>query len=164
MKKSELKTSDTLTPAILQKAPVWEFVNDDALGELAMRPVSKLPVKNLKGRLVGTELFLANGRRVWGLLGNVQVDNQRFNEHFMTVSVERDGQWFMMARYHDYDAAERGPKALADFLGMAADDVFPISYDISGISLGEMGSLIGRVEMEPRERLTRAQVIALAVP
>lgn len=164
MMKSELKTPETLTPSVLRKTPVWEFVNDDELGELAMRPVKKLPVKNLNGRLVGTELLLANGCRVWGLLGNVKVSNPRFNEHFMTVSAQRDGQWFMMSRYHDYDAAERGPKALADFLGMAVDEVFPISYDISGISLGEIDSLVGRVEKEPRERLTRAQVIALAVP
>ena len=163
MNKSELKTPDTLTPLDLRKNPVWEFVNDDELGELAMRPIRKLPVKNLNGRLVGTELILANGQKVFGLLGNVKVNNPKFNKHFMTVSVERDGQWFMMSRYHDYDAADRGPAALAAFLGMTIDNIFPISYNISNVSLGESESLVGCIPKEPQERLTRAQVIALAV-
>jgi hypothetical protein len=164
MKKLEFKKAELLTTADLQQAPVWEFVNDDELGETAMRPIKKLPVKNLAGRLVGTEVRLANGSKVWGLLGNVKVANPKLNEHFITLSVERDGTWFTMARYHDIERNEHGPQALAEFLGLRVDEVFPISYDISRFSLGDPAALVGTIEKEPREKLTRAQIIGLAVP
>jgi hypothetical protein len=164
MKKLEFKKAELLTTADLQQAPVWEFVNDDELGETAMRPIKKLPVKNLASRLVGTEVRLANGNKVWGLLGNVKVTNPKLNEHFITLSVERDGIWFTMARYHDIERKERGPQALAKFLRLRIDEVFPISYDISRFSLGDPAALVGTLDKEPQEKLTRAQIIGLAVP
>jgi hypothetical protein len=120
--------------------------------------------QNLSGHLVGTELSLAGGQRICRFLGNVKVHDPKFNEHFMEASLWHDGKWFNLARYHDFDAVKRGPQALADFLGMPLDEVFPISYDIRGLSLGDAGSLVGRIEKEPRERLTRAEVIRMAVP
>ena len=69
-----------------------------------------------------------------------------------------------MARYHDFDASERGPQVLAAFLGLPIKEVFPISYDISRFSLGASAALVGTIEQEPREKLTRAQIIGLAVP
>lgn len=163
MKKFNLKLPNALTPSDLKRFPVWEFVNDDEVGELALRPVKRVPVRSLRSRLVGSEFRLANGRRVWGLLGNVSVDDPRLTEHVRTIAVECEGVWFWMSRYHDFEAAKRGPEELARFLGLPVEDVFPITYDISSVSLGAAGALVGSIEREPRERLTRSQVISLVV-
>ena len=161
--KNPTKKVEGLTVSDLETFPVWQLVNNDD-AETAVRPVKKLPVKNLDGRLVGTRVRLSNGTSVWALVGNVDVTNPRLTQHFITLSVLSGGLWFTMARYHDYDASERGPVALAAFLGLQVDEVFPVSYDISQFSLGDSGALVGLIEKEPRERLTRAQIIALAVP
>ena len=43
--------------------PVWEFVNDDALGETAVRPVQKLPVENAhRHRGAGQGVSAGEGR------------------------------------------------------------------------------------------------------
>ena len=59
---------------------------------------------------------------------------------------------------------ERGPDALARFLGLPLAEVFPIAYDVSAIVQGAQDSVQGHVLAEPRVRLTRAELIALAVP
>ena len=99
------------------------------------------------------------------MLGNIDPTNPRLTEHFLTVSVFRsDGALFHLARYHDLDAIERGPAALAAFLGLSLKAVFPLSYDVSAIVTGLPEVVRGTITSEPRERLTRAEVIALAVP
>jgi hypothetical protein len=69
-----------------------------------------------------------------------------------------------MARYHDFDAKTHGPRSLAKFLRLPLSSVFPISYDISAHCVGDRVALVGTIEARPKERLTRAQIIALAVP
>ena len=69
-----------------------------------------------------------------------------------------------LSRYFDVDYSENGPEALARFLGLDVDEVFPISYDITRYADGNRASLVGSILKEPREKLTRAQLIALAVP
>jgi len=158
------KKIEELTVADLEAFPVWQYANSDQRGETAVRPVKRTPGKSLTGRFVGTQVRLANGAKVWALIGNVDASNPRLTQHFLTLSVFREGRWFTMARYHDFDANERGPEALAAFLGLRVEDVFPISYDISRCSLGDPAALVGNIAKEPREKLTRAQIIALAVP
>lgn len=158
------KQIEGLTIADLKAFPVWQYVNSDERGETAVRPVKKTPVKSLTARVVGSQVRLGNGTNVWAIIGNVDVNNPRLTQHFLTLSVFRDGRWFTMARYHDIDANERGPGALAAFLGLRIDEVFPIAYDISCFSIGDPAALTGRIEKEPSEKLTRAEIIALAVP
>lgn len=158
------KRVEDLNEADLAAHPVWQYVNSDERGETLVRPIKKMPVKNMTGKEVASRVTLANGSTPWALIGNIDVTNPRLTEHFLTLSILRDGQWFTMARYHDFDAAERGPDALAEFCGLKLADVFPICYDISHVTLGESSVLVGKIEKEPRERLTRAQIIALAVP
>ena len=43
-------------------------------------------------------------------------------------------------------------------------DVFPIHYDIRRLCKGDPAALAGSVEKRPKERLTRSQIIGLAVP
>lgn len=161
----QLKKVEELTVDDLRAFPVWQYTNtDEHVGETVVRPVQRIPVKTLTGRIVGTQVTLANGSARWALIGNVDAGNPRLTQHFLTLSVFERNRWFTMARYHDFDAKERGPVALAAFLKLSVEAVFPIAYDISRYSVGDAGALIGIIEATPRERLTRAQIIALAVP
>ena len=108
--------------------------------------------------------MLASGRRVWALIGNVDPTNPRLTEHFVTISVEHNGRWFTLSRYHDFDYADNGPEALSRFLGYPIDDVFPIAYDIQEYAEGDAAALCGQIRKDPRERLSRAEIIAMAVP
>jgi hypothetical protein len=159
-----VKQVDTLQVADLQAHPVWQYTNREGGDETFVRPVKRVPIANLSGKVVGTQVMLANGRRAWALIGNVDPTNARLTEHFITLSVERDGQWFTLSRYHDFDYAENGPEAFSRFLGLPVDDVFPIAYDIQEYAKGDAAALAGQIRSEPRERLSRAEIIAMAVP
>ncbi len=164
MTKESAKNVDDLTIRDLRKAPVWKYVNDDiGSGELAVAPVKKMPVADLSGCLVGTQVRLANGAHVWAMIGNLDTRDQRRNKHFLFLRVFRGSASFPLARYHDVDAEENGPAALAAFLGRPIDDVFPIEYDLRAVGVGDTRALVGRIEREPSERLTDAEIIRLAV-
>ncbi len=158
-----MKPVDTLTLVDLREHSVWQYAPGGG-DEACVRPVKRLPVTTLTGKLVGTQVALANGTSVWALIGNVDASNPRLTAHFMTLSVERGGSWFHLARYHDFDASERGPEQLAAFLDLTVDDVFPISYDLLQHAKGDPKALRGTIQAKPPEVLTRDQIIALAVP
>lgn len=159
-----MKSIEKLTAHDLRAFPVWQYVNQDGLGETAVRPVKTIPVKTLNNRVVGTEVKLANGTTRWALVGNIDLKNVRLTEHFLSLSLFDRGRWLPLARYHDADAKERGPNSLARSLELPVEAVFPINYDISRYCVGVRDVVVGSILSEPRERLTRAQVIALAVP
>lgn len=130
MPSSEIKLVDALQVLDLKRCPVWEFVSGDQGDETMVRPVKRLPVTSLAGKIVGSRVRLASGNRLWALIGNLDTKNVRLNERFATFSFERNGLWFNLARYHDADYDRRGPSALARFLGISVDEVFPILYDV----------------------------------
>jgi hypothetical protein len=84
-------------------------------------------------------------------------------EHLLTLSIEHAGKWFDLARYHDPDYTTRSPEALARFLGLAVDEIFPISFDLRPYVEGDPAVLQGSVLREPRERLSRDEIIAMAL-
>jgi hypothetical protein len=149
------KPAESLDVADLSAHPVWMFVNDDSLGETVVRPVQRVPVTNLSGKLVGTRVRLANGTVAWALMGNISPRYRRMTEQHLSLSVEHNGRWFHLARYFDPDYESRGPDELADFLGLSVSDVFPIAYDLRSVAKGDAEVLVGAVTREPRERLTR---------
>lgn len=154
----------SLKIADLERHPVWEFGNTVKGDDTDVQPVTRLPVSTLEGRIIGTRVLLANGQYVWATIGNLDSKNAQMNEHFVTLSFERKSEWFHLARYHDYDYRQRGPSAAARFLGLSVDDVFPVSYDVRKYAIGEANALTGMVLNEPRVRLTRVELIAMAVP
>ncbi len=156
-----IKPAESLTVADFKAHPVWEFLNDDEIGETMVQPVEKLPVESLDNRLVGTQVRVANGQQVWGLFGNFDVECPRSTQHFLTFSIERGGKWFHLARYFDFGFATHSPEALARFLGLGVDDVFPISVDVRRYVRGDPAALALTVPKEPRERLTREEIWAL---
>jgi hypothetical protein len=159
-----VKSIDSLQESDLSAFPVWEFDDDEEThDECFVRPFTDLPAEDLRGKGVAVQVCLANGQRIWGLIGNIDTKNARSTEHFLILSVIKDGRWFHLARYHDFDFDQQGPNALAAFLGLSPENVFPISYDISMYAVGVQEALIGKVTKEPRERLTQAELIAMAI-
>lgn len=156
------RTIENLSVDDLNKHPVWEFTGNDKKGELTLKPVEKIPVKTLDKRIVGTEVQLHNGTKVIGILGNVSVESRQRTQHFLTLSIVTASKRFVMARYHDHDWKGRGPDQLAEFLGLRVEDVFPISYNLTSIAVGDQDVLAGTIVAEPAERLTRSELIALA--
>lgn len=154
------KPIDALRVSDLKKYRVWEFTTNEA-DEAAVRPIERLPISTLSGKIAGTRISLANGERLWATLGNLDAQNAEMNEHFVALAIERGGRWFHLARYHDPGYSQSGPKALARFLGLAVDEVFPISYDVREYVKGNPPALAGSILKEPRVRLTDSQIMAM---
>jgi hypothetical protein len=145
--------------------PVWEFVDDEeGRDESWVRPAENPPFKDLNRRVAAAIVQFANGSSAWALIGNIDTCNPRYTEHFLTLSIEREGSWFNLARYFDHDYQKRGPAALATFLQSQVDDIFPIRFDLRHCAIGDAASLIGSVQEEPKERLTRGELLKMAVP
>lgn len=127
---SSSRSVESLRPTDLMTHPVWEFASDDEPDETSVHPVDERPIKSSENRIVGTEVELANGSRVWILLGNIDITDARRTRHFLTMSVFVRNEWFHLARYHDVDREVRGPAQLAQALALGVEDIFPIRYDI----------------------------------
>jgi hypothetical protein len=149
----------------ISKHPVWEYKNHDAINRSDRRvhPIANLPVKSLDGCLVGVQIRLKNGATRWAVLSNITLTNPKRTKHFLAVWIENNGKWFELARYFDVDYKRRGPRQLAAFLGLSVEEVFPMSYDITGIAQGDAATLQGQVEDHPKERLTEDEIIALSL-
>lgn len=163
--RDDSKSPDALVPGDLQAEPVWEFVaEDEATGdETRIRPVSERPVRSLDGRLIGTQVRLRNGSLCWAILSNLSPDSPRKSQHFATLSLEKEGRWFHLARYFDADYETRGARHLADFLDVPVDQVFPISYDVSGFVEGNPNALRGSIVADPKDRLDAASLVELSL-
>ena len=144
----------------VKQHPIWQ-VSESRTGQVVVKPVKRLPVDHLDGRLVATQVVLANGDKVWALLGNVDLANARSTEQFLTLSVFNTQTQFNLARYHDAWYGREGPAQLAQFLGLAESDIFPISYDLTNLGDGDPAALIGTIPREPRDRLTRDELMGL---
>ncbi len=131
--------------------------------ETWVKPVRKLPVDDLVGKVAGTQVRLSSGRLVWAMIGNVDVHNAKATEHFISLSFRLGRTWFHLARYHDFDYESHGPKALADALQMPINDVFPIAYDLTHVSRGDPQILRGRILSAPRKRLSEAALMRLSL-
>jgi hypothetical protein len=156
-----IKPFESLTVADIEAHPVWEFLNDDEVGDTMVRPVEKLPVETLENMIVGSPVRLANGWEVWALIRNFDVTNPRATEHFVTLAIEHNGEWIDLERYFDVAFASRGPMALARFLGLGVDDVFPITVDVRRYVLGDPAALTTIVLREPREKFTLTELMSL---
>jgi hypothetical protein len=167
MNASENRPFPLLQVPDLELHPVWEDILDDETDDQpdapSVFPVQPLPVNDLAGRFVAIRVRLANGDRPWAMLFNINVNDAQKTEQLLQLRIELNGQWFWLARYWDVDHAQSGPEALAHFLGLPLDDIFPISYDIRQYSTGDLNALAGKVPKEPK-RLPRDTIIGMAVP
>lgn len=158
------KLVDELTERDASQYSVWRFLNDDSVGELVVSPIKRLPVKDLSGKVVLTLVRLANGEKIYAMFGNIYVENPELTKHFMTISFLKNNSWFHLARYHDHEYSSRGAGELASFLELKESDIFPIEYDIAFAVKKFSPILSGKYFEKPEKMLTRAEIIALAVP
>jgi hypothetical protein len=152
---------DKLTPKDFEIYSVWKFVSDDAVDETMVQGL-KVPVQHLFNRIVGTLVLLANGKQVWAILGNIDVNNQESTEHFLTISIFKKDKLFHLARYHDADCDKCDSKSLAKFLGLTVENVFPITYDLTHFCSQKSSVLIGKIEKKPKRKLSQKKLFALA--
>jgi len=157
------KDLSDIAPDDFRTFPVWEFTNEDEISETMLRAIEELPVSSLSGRIVGTQVVLANGSYVPAFLMNVSLDNPRHNEQFITLNVFTDSEVFQLARYFDPWYDTDGPDALAKVLDLDISDVFPIAYDIGANCVGDPASLRNSFLIEPRVRLSRDEIMRMAV-
>lgn len=161
---TDCKRADELTPEDLAKFPVWEFALDlEQVDETLVRPVTQLPVDDLGIRIVGTNVCLANGTRMWAGIQNIDPKSAVKTRHLLSLSLHSNGQWIHLDRYHDYNLKEYGPAALARRLGLEVEDVFPISYDVRSCCVGDPRALAGVIESDPKDKLSRDEIFQLIV-
>jgi len=80
---SSTRPVDSLRPRDPVTHRVWEFVSNDEPDETNVHPIAEVPTDSLENRIVGAEVELANGSRVWALLGNIDVNDARRTRHFL---------------------------------------------------------------------------------
>jgi hypothetical protein len=156
------KSLPSLTVADISKHPLWRFTNNDE-DELEVESLTTPPVGDLSGVIAGIQVKLADGTQRWALLQGISRDGQPVNEHFLSITMERGGKWFPLARYHDVAIETYGPIALARFLEKPAECIFPIHYDLRHVLESISDQLVGTVHLEPKQRLTREEIIASAL-
>lgn len=156
------KSANELTVDDLSRFPVWDYFEDGA-GKVVASPVAKIPVDSLQNRLLGCQVSLNNGLQVWAQLSNIDLKNQKATSQFLLLNIQAAGRWFCLARYFDVDYVRRGPTALAQFLGMPVEEVFPISYDIAPFVVGAQIMTAGQIPREPPVRLSQDELIALTL-
>ncbi len=155
---------ESLRPADISAHPIWRFVSGDEPDETWVVPTASRRSARLSGRVIGTQVTLADGSRRWALLSNIDPDNPQLTTHFLSLSLFIGGKWFHLARYHDVGARRHGPRALAAALHRPLGKVFPMRYDLRPYVRSGPSWLEGVVDRSPRNRLTRAEIIALSVP
>lgn len=159
----KFKSSSNLSVSDLIDHPIWEYKNTESDGEdeTAIVPVEEIPVDDLSNRLIGLKVTLSSGAQNWAILGNLSLKDSMNNRHFLTVSLERDGKWFDLARYHDADFSLRGPAQAAMFLNLPVSSIFPIAYDIRKICRGIPALLTGSIPSEVSEKLSSKELMDL---
>ncbi len=60
-----MKPIEALEISDLHAHAVWQYANVDGANETLVRPIKRLPVARLTGRVVGTQVRLANGTCLW---------------------------------------------------------------------------------------------------
>lgn len=154
---------DALRPHHFEAARVWRFANREKSSDFLILPEKGVPLDDLSGKIIGTQVELACGRIVWALLGNIDIRHPEWLEHYLTYSLFHGDRWFSVARYHDADYHKNGPNGLARSLGRTVSEIYPIEYDISWSCKTPSPCLTGKILPEPKRKLSREQLIKMAV-
>ncbi len=164
------KCCGLLTKRDFERHPVWKFDTSSEgvrwRGEEWVQPVSALPVTSLDGCLIGTSVRLANGTSVFAELGNVDLRDAKSTSRSLTLRVYYERKTFWLDRFHQHpeqkDIASKvwaillglgrhrevNPTELASALGLKLTDVFPITYDLTGIATGPAEAIRGIIRAE----------------
>lgn len=138
-----IKYSNKLTVQDFKEFPVWEFTAKHEHigldGDLVVIPVRNLPVSSLGGRFVGTEVKLANGCFSMVVLLGINLAKAK---PISGMVFYRDNEMLMIRRTA---SKVPGPEQVAKFLSLRLEDIFPISYDISQIAIGDASAIKGEI-------------------
>src|SRR6185369_15325393 len=103
-------------------------------------------------------------QKLFGILGNIDLFDPVSTEHFLTVAVFRpSGESFDLARYHDVDYSRRNATALAAFLAVPVEEIFPMCYDITDVAVGHPDCVRRSIPATPSSRLSKKELIAMAL-
>jgi hypothetical protein len=140
-----VKNMEKLTPDDFMAYPVWELALDlEEVDDLAMRPVPDLPVDDLRNRTVGTQVRLANGTKLWAVLGNIFLSDPQKTKKALVASFYIGGNWIPFSP--KTNATMYGSGAIARRLGLKVEDVFPVSYDVGRFCVGDKDAMRGTTE------------------
>jgi hypothetical protein len=167
-RKRKSKPVDQLRPADLATHPVWEYANAEegveGQDETWVRPVAELPIADATNRVIGTTVRFSGGREFVATLGNLDAHRAEQTRQFLVLGVfGADGEAFILARYFDAWVDAAGPHALATFMGLPVGEIFPIAYDVSSLVSGDPLCTRGLITLEPEVRLTKKELMMLAM-
>ncbi|PQO26521.1 hypothetical protein [Blastopirellula marina] len=152
-----------LTVSDVQADPIWRFTNENPDDDLEVESVKETHFSNLSGLIIASQVEFADSSKHLALLQNVSLAGQKVNDHFLSLTIEMNGDWFPLARYHDAAIENFGPEQLAAFVGKAVKDVFPIRYDLRETLHSDSMRLAGFVRDVPISPLTDDELISLAL-
>lgn len=130
---------------------------------MEIAPVESLPPKTMQSIVVGTEVQLADGCRKWAILQNLSLAGQKVNDHLLNITLDVDGSWFPLARYHDPWNETYGTKKLAELLDRKLDEIFPIKYDFRREIKSDNQAFVGEVKLKPNTVFTSDQIMQLVL-
>lgn len=162
---SSAKPISAVTENEFRRNPVWEFIEEitsEGMDESWAFAMSDRPVTNLAGRVVASEVTLANGSAAFAVFSNIDCQSAEKTSVFLSASFLKDGEVFHLARYFDCDFDDKaGATGLASFLGLRVADIFPIKYDLTHLVQGNGQALRGVIPLEPTRRLSDDERIKL---
>jgi len=151
-----IKEVSALTPLDLRQYPVWEYVFDldrvpecdqDMPTDTSVTPVKELPVDDTGNCVIGTKVKLNNGTQEWAMLSGLTLPSPdgRTGTVFVHLFDQKRAEWadFPPRDYPVYRAD--APREVSALLGLAMEDVFPLSYDIRGLVAGPEQMLQGTI-------------------
>ncbi len=119
--------------------PVWRYKGEDTLlpgeDEGWVEPVKADFVDDAYGHFFATSVTLADGSSETVLVGNTEPLDPQYNEQVQFFVFFRPGQQF---RWHP---VEHSGIALAQFLGLEPQHVFPFSFSILRYLIGDPRAL-----------------------
>lgn len=128
-----MKSVEHLVADDFKRHPVWCY---DARREMFASPVTRLPVSDVTGCIVGTDALLASGRTALVVLSNLSLKSIALREQFLCVYFLNAGRRYTTPRYFDEGWDAWRAEEIADFLGKPDEPVFPIRVDLSLICVG----------------------------
>jgi hypothetical protein len=134
----EGKDAAQLGPSDYACHAVWEFAPEDSLhDECWMVPVTQLPVTSLEERCVGTIATLADDTKIWVRICDLCPQNLAGtlrSQYFDFYVANETRSWpQQQGNLGTVDSNE-----LAAWLGKHVANVFPFTYDVSGVVSGDL--------------------------
>jgi hypothetical protein len=145
-------------------SPVWQY-EDDESGELTVRTVQNYPISSLENRVVGAKIAFANGLESWALIANFDLFDKKKNRHFLSLTFfDGDEQVYTLPRYFDVGYERAIQSELSGALQLEIAEIFPISFDLTSIVIGDSSILSGFIDLVPEsERLNDEDLVLMAL-